>query len=188
MDRGAWWATVHGVTKSRSDTTEPLSTAQHSMAPDTKLCSWNIIVILHYSYKEEGEGEQEEGGRGGDGKQEEEEEERKKKHEGRQEERNRENAKRERKGEKGEEVRQQEGRFRLFLHPSEMMEERLEEDLSECVTARKREMLLKRGRPARKLGKLSSLIIDDVPMIIHTSCHLLKKHTLRNLRGLLHVI
>ena len=113
---------------------------------------------------------------------------RKKKHEGRQEERNRENAKRERKGEKGEEVRQQEGRFRLFLHPSEMMEERLEEDLSECVTARKREMLLKRGRPARKLGKLSSLIIDDVPMIIHTSCHLLKKHTLRNLRGLLHVI
>jgi len=118
----------------------------------------------------------------------EEEEERKKKHEGRQEERNRENAKRERKGEKGEEVRQQEGRFRLFLHPSEMMEERLEEDLSECVTARKREMLLKRGRPARKLGKLSSLIIDDVPMIVHTSCHLLKKHTLRNLRGLLHVI
>ena len=188
MDRGAWRATVHGVTKSRSDKTEPLSTAQHSTAPDTKLCSWNIIVILHYSYKDGGKREQEEGRRGGDGEQEEEEEERKKKRDGRQEERNRENEKRERKGERGEEARQQEGRFRLFLHPSEMMEERLEEDLSECVTARKREMLLKRGRPARKLGKLSSRIIDDVPMTVHTSCHLLKKHTLRNLRALLCVI
>ena len=26
MDRGAWWATVHGVTKGRSDTTERTST------------------------------------------------------------------------------------------------------------------------------------------------------------------
>ena len=26
MDRGAWWATVHGVAKSRSDTTEVTST------------------------------------------------------------------------------------------------------------------------------------------------------------------
>ena len=68
------------------------------------------------------------------------------------------------------------------------MEEKLEEDLSECVTARKREMLLKRERPARKLGRLSSLIIDEVPMTGHTSCHLLKKHTLRNLRDLLGVI
>ena len=90
MDRGAWRATVHGVTKSRSDKTEPLSTAQHSTAPDTKLCSWNIIVILHYSYKDGGKREQEEGRRGGDGEQEEEEEERKKKRDGRQEERNRE--------------------------------------------------------------------------------------------------
>ena len=28
MGRGAWWATVHGVTK-ESDKTEQLSTAQH---------------------------------------------------------------------------------------------------------------------------------------------------------------
>ena len=75
MDRGAWRATVHGGTESRSDTTEPLSTAQHSVAPATRLCSWNINVTLHYSYKEEGEGEQEKGGRGEDGEQEEEEEE-----------------------------------------------------------------------------------------------------------------
>ena len=28
LDRGAWWAIVHGITE--SDTTEQLSTAQHS--------------------------------------------------------------------------------------------------------------------------------------------------------------
>ena len=30
MDKGAWWATVHGVAKSRSDTTEWLSTTQNT--------------------------------------------------------------------------------------------------------------------------------------------------------------
>lgn len=63
----------------------------------------------------------------------------------------------------------------------------LAEDLSEYVTARKREMLFRRGKPGRKLGKLHSLNIDDVPMIIRTSCHFLKKRALRNLSDLLHV-
>ena len=29
MDRGTWWATIHGVAE--SDSTEPLSTTQHTM-------------------------------------------------------------------------------------------------------------------------------------------------------------
>ena len=116
---------AHGVTKSRTDTTEPLRTAQHSMAPDTKLCSLNIIAILHFSYKEGGE---QEWGRGGDWEQEEEEEGRKKKHGVREEERNREEEKRKerRKGRGGKTTG---GEVSLFLHPSVMMEEKLEQDL-----------------------------------------------------------
>ena len=36
MDRGTWWATVHGVTE--SDTAEQLS-----IYPHTNIISWNII-------------------------------------------------------------------------------------------------------------------------------------------------
>ena len=112
------------------------------------------------------------------------EEERKRKERGREEERNREEKKRKerRKGRGGW------GKGVYPLPPSMMMEENLAEDLSEYVTARKSEMLFQRGKPGRKLGKLHSLNIDDVPMIIHTSRHFLKKHALRNLSDLLHVM
>lgn len=102
---------------------------------------------------------------------------RKKKHEGRQEERNKEKEEKRKERTKRRGGGQQEGRFSLSLHPSEMMEEKLEEDLSECVTARKREMLLKRERPARKLGRLSSLIIDEVPMTAHIMSLAEEAHT-----------
>ena len=136
MDRGAWRATAHGVTKSRTDTTEPLWTAQHSMAPDSKLCSLNIIAILHYSYKEEG--------RGGDWEQEEEEEGRKKKHGGREEERNREKEEKRKERRKGRGGKTTGREVSLFLHPSVMMEEKLEQDLWVCHSHKKRDSLEKR--------------------------------------------
>lgn len=114
---------------------------------------------------------------------------------GKEEERERERG-REKYGEGGEEGGKEKGEGRLGegrgslvypLPPSVMTEENLAEDLSEYVTARQREMLFRRGKPGRKLGKLHSLNIDDVPMIIRTSCHFLKKHALRNLSDLLHV-
>lgn len=91
------------------------------MAPDSKLCSLNIIAILHYSYKEEG--------RGGDWEQEEEEEGRKKKHGGREEERNREKEEKRKERRKGRGGKTTGREVSLFLHPSVMMEEKLEQDL-----------------------------------------------------------
>ena len=39
MDRGAWWATVHGVAK--QDTTEQLSTAQQVIMYMTCICDYD---------------------------------------------------------------------------------------------------------------------------------------------------
>ena len=46
MDRGAWWATVHGVTK--SDMTEWLSTAQHSTSLDEPNKVYSVIHTIKY--------------------------------------------------------------------------------------------------------------------------------------------
>lgn len=132
------------------------------------------ILPTRKKKKEKKKGEGEEGGEGG-----------------KEEERERERG-REKYGEGEEEGGKEKGERRLgegrgsLVYPlpsSVMMEENLAEDLSEYVTARKSEMLFRRGKPGRKLGKLHSLNIDDV----HTSCHFLKKHALRNLSDLLHV-
>lgn len=57
-------ATVHGGTESRSDTTEPLSTAQHGVALCYQACSWNINVTLHYSKQRRSEKENKKKGEG----------------------------------------------------------------------------------------------------------------------------
>ena len=43
MDRGAWWATVHGVSKSR---TEQVSTAQHSTGNAFSLLGLSFPSIM----------------------------------------------------------------------------------------------------------------------------------------------
>ena len=45
MDRGAWWATVHGVTKSRTR----LSTHRHTQSVTIQLCRDLLIELFKFS-------------------------------------------------------------------------------------------------------------------------------------------
>ena len=43
MDRGAWWATLHGVTKVRHDSAKPPHQQQHIRSPCVLCCNvWNF--------------------------------------------------------------------------------------------------------------------------------------------------
>lgn len=58
-----------------------------------------------------------------------------------------------------------------------------------CHSQEERDALEKREASKKAREAAVFLIIDEVPMTGHTSCHLLKKHTLRNLRDLLcHIV